>query len=156
MGKRGGGMRGLNNFGWGIWFSSSFLVLSTVSTIVVEWVSKGPLPTSTTTILMVSFRPANAWHCLDKPHCRFYGLRRDNIMIFSFSFFSLFKYALFRFKVLDCPASQVKRRPKCDRIAPSHPLSWPCVSDLLAATSKARAATRRNPRWLDSTTQIVN
>ena len=31
----------------------------------------------------------------------------------------------------DCPASQVKRRPKCDRIAPSHPLSWPCVSDLL-------------------------
>jgi hypothetical protein len=30
-----------------------------------------------------------------------------------------------------CPASQVKRRPKCDRIAPSHPLSWPCVSDLL-------------------------
>jgi hypothetical protein len=53
-----------------------------------------------------------------------------------------------------CPASQVKRRPKCDRIAPSHSLSWPCVSDLLATTSKARAATRcRNPRWLDSTTQ---
>ncbi len=31
----------------------------------------------------------------------------------------------------DCPTSQVKRRQKCDRIAPSHPLSWPCVSDLL-------------------------
>jgi hypothetical protein len=31
----------------------------------------------------------------------------------------------------DCPASQVKTRPKCDRITPSHPLSWPCVSDLL-------------------------
>ncbi len=30
-----------------------------------------------------------------------------------------------------CPASQVRRRPKCDRITPSHPLSWPCVSDLL-------------------------
>jgi hypothetical protein len=26
-----------------------------------------------------------------------------------------------------CPASQVKRRPKCDRIASSHPLSWPCI-----------------------------
>ncbi len=23
------------------------------------------------------------------------------------------------------------RRPKCDRITPPHPLSWPCVSDLL-------------------------
>ncbi len=53
-----------------------------------------------------------------------------------------------------CPASSGKEKTKCDRIAPSHPLSWPCVSDLHTTTSKARAATRcRNPRWLDSTTQ---
>jgi hypothetical protein len=32
----------------------------------------------------------------------------------------------------DCPASPGKEKTKCDRIAPSHPLSWPCVSDLLA------------------------
>ncbi len=44
-----------------------------------------------------------------------------------------------------CPASQVKRRPKCDRIAPSHPLSWPCVSDLLTMTSKARAGYALKP-----------
>jgi hypothetical protein len=31
-----------------------------------------------------------------------------------------------------CPASLGKEKTKCDRIAPSHPLSWPCVSDLLA------------------------
>ena len=38
-----------------------------------------------------------------------------------------------------------EKKTKCDRIAPSHPLSWPCVSDLLYL--KARAATRRrNPR----------
>ena len=45
-----------------------------------------------------------------------------------------------------CPASSGEEKTKCDRIAPSHPLRWPCVSDLLAMTSKARAATRRNPR----------
>ncbi len=39
-----------------------------------------------------------------------------------------------------------EKKTKCDRIAPSHPLRWPCVSDLLATTSKARAATHRNPR----------
>jgi len=39
----------------------------------------------------------------------------------------------------DCPASQVKRRPKCDRIAPSHPLSWPCVSDLLTSDLKGES-----------------
>ncbi len=45
-----------------------------------------------------------------------------------------------------------EKKTKCDRITPSHPLSWPCVSDLLYL--KARAATRRrNPRCLDSTTQ---
>ena len=38
-----------------------------------------------------------------------------------------------------CPASSGKEKTKCDRIAPSHPLSWPCVSDLLTPTSKARA-----------------
>jgi hypothetical protein len=38
-----------------------------------------------------------------------------------------------------CPASQVKRRPKCDRIAPSHPLSWPCVSDLLTSDLKGES-----------------
>jgi len=39
----------------------------------------------------------------------------------------------------DCPASQVKRRPKCDRIAPPHPLSWPCVSDLLTSDLKGES-----------------
>ena len=39
----------------------------------------------------------------------------------------------------DCPASPGKEKTMCDRIAPSHPLSWPCVSDLLTPTSKARA-----------------
>ncbi len=39
-----------------------------------------------------------------------------------------------------------EKKAKCDRIAPLHPLSWPCVSDLHFL--KARAATRRNPRWL--------
>jgi hypothetical protein len=38
-----------------------------------------------------------------------------------------------------CPASSGKEKTKCDRIAPSHPLSWPCVSDLITPTSKARA-----------------
>ncbi len=38
-----------------------------------------------------------------------------------------------------------EKKTKCDRIAPSHPLGWPCVSDLLYL--KARAATcHRNPR----------
>ncbi len=27
-----------------------------------------------------------------------------------------------------------EKKTKCDRIAPSHPLRWPCVSDLLATT----------------------
>ncbi len=45
----------------------------------------------------------------------------------------------------DCPASPGKEKTKCDRIAPSHPLSWPCVSDLLATTSKARAGYALKP-----------
>ncbi len=38
-----------------------------------------------------------------------------------------------------------EKESKCDRIAPSHPLSWPCVSDLLATTFKARAGYARKP-----------
>ncbi len=57
------------------------------------------------------------------------------------------------FSNVRCPASQVKRRPKCDRIAPSHPLSWPCVSDLLLLKGRELTTRLRNPRWLDSTTQ---
>jgi hypothetical protein len=50
-----------------------------------------------------------------------------------------------------CPASQVRRRPKCDQIAPSHPLSWPCVSDLLLLKGESwlRAETLDDstPQW---------
>ncbi|MFN9906767.1 MAG: hypothetical protein ACK56F_11705, partial [bacterium] len=40
---------------------------------------------------------------------------------------------------IDCPASSGKDKTKCDRIAPSHPLSWPCVSDLLTSTLKGES-----------------
>ncbi len=43
------------------------------------------------------------------------------------------------------------RRPKCDRIAPSHPLSWPCVSDFLQLKGESwlRAETLDDstPQW---------
>ncbi len=43
------------------------------------------------------------------------------------------------------------RRPKCDRIAPSHPLSWPCVSDLLLLKGESWLRTETlddsTPQW---------
>ncbi len=63
------------------------------------------------------------------------------------------KYIFFYYKLQcnTCPGSPERRRPKCDQITPPHLLSWPCVSDLLYWSKRPRAATRHNPRWLDST-----
>ncbi len=54
-------------------------------------------------------------------------------------YYSLSSFLRFYLNLPDCHASSGKEKTKCDRIAPWHPLSWPCVSDLLTTTSKARA-----------------
>jgi hypothetical protein len=70
------------------------------------------------------------------------------LTIYQIIIISLRKILTHKERFLQCELSREsgEKKTKCDRTAPSHPLRWPCVSDLLATTSKARAATRRNPR----------
>ncbi len=64
------------------------------------------------------------YYILDRFHDNRYLRHMNNLS-------TLYSTKAIRASVLMCPVSSGKEKTKCDRIAPSHPLSWPCVSTCL-------------------------